>query len=322
MLSLKDCQSIINQHLNEFQLPRLPENLYEPIRYILNLEAKRLRPSLTLMACNMFNDHIEKAIYPALAIEVFHNFTLMHDDIMDNSDLRRNHKTVHVQWNRNIALLSGDAMVIKAYELLLKEGIEKPIIEVFNETALKVCEGQQYDMDFEGRIDVGIEEYLRMVEYKTAVLLAASLKIGAISGGASLSNANLLYEFGRNIGIAFQLQDDLLDAFSDTVTFGKMTGNDIVSNKKTILMVEALHKADAETRKELMYWINRVHFKREDKVGAVKEIYKRLALEDLISEKIRLYHQVANENLEKVEVLAEKKSEMFCFSTYLMSRKK
>jgi geranylgeranyl diphosphate synthase type II len=291
---------------------------------MLHLEAKRLRPALTLMACNMFSDNIKPAIYPALAIEVFHNFTLMHDDIMDNSDLRRKNETVHVKWNKNIALLSGDAMVIKAYELLFQEkGL--PLLEilpVFNQTALQVCEGQQFDMDYEKRMDVSIDEYLQMVEYKTAALVAGSLKIGAIIGRAAEKDAGRLYEFGRNIGIAFQLQDDLLDVFADEAIFGKVTGNDIVSNKKTILLIEALNRTKGELKVRLLDWIKRTEFVREEKVQAVKMIYAALSIEELVKDKIQCYHDRALENLSKVNIDPDRKKELEKFSAYLMNRKK
>ena len=324
MLSLRECQSIINLRLNELKLPDLPSNLYEPIRYMLRLEAKRLRPSLALMGCNLYTDDFSPAIYPALAIEVFHNFTLMHDDIMDQSVMRRNFECVHVKWNQNIAILSGDAMLIKAYELLsmcVPENLPV-ILPVFNETALKVCEGQQYDMDYEQHLSVSEEEYIRMVEYKTAVLLAASLKIGALTGGSSMQEAERLYSFGRNIGIAFQLQDDLLDVFADPTVFGKVTGNDIVSNKKTILLVEALNQATGNTRDRLLSWLGKSEFNRLEKIKAVTSIYKELQLEQAVKDKIRHYHQLASMSLSQLQADADRKAELLAFSNYLMQRNK
>ena len=309
MLTLQECQLIINRHLNEIKLPGLPANLYEPIRYMLNLEAKRLRPSMVLMACNIFTDNIQPAIYPAMAIEVFHNFTLLHDDIMDQSDLRRNHPTVHVKWSPNVAILSGDAMLIKAYELLGHQLSEQheAIYTVFNHTALQVCEGQQYDIDFEQSLDVTIKDYLKMIEYKTAVLIAASLKIGALTGGAQVLEADLLYEFGKNIGIAFQLQDDYLDVFADATVFGKVTGNDIVSNKKTILLIEALNKATGNARKELLTWIKSSNFNRSEKIRAVQEIYTSLKIDQAVNHRIQDYYGRATENVEKLNADSEKK---------------
>jgi geranylgeranyl diphosphate synthase type II len=324
MLSLHECQSIINKHLNEIELPELPGNLYKPVRYMLELEAKRIRPSLVLMACNVFSDNVVPAVYPAMAIEVFHNFTLVHDDIMDQSDLRRNRATVHVKWNPNIGILSGDAMVIKAYELLANCSEDKlySILPVFNRTALQVCEGQQYDMDYECRDDVSIKEYLEMVEYKTAVLLAASLKIGALIGGASMANAGLLYEYGKNLGIAFQLQDDLLDVFADSAVFGKVTGNDIVSNKKTILLVEALNTAKGNTKSKLMEWLGKEKFNRHEKIKAIRAIYTTLNLNEAVTQRVKSYYLKADESLERLQVEAERKVELLKFSDYLMNRKK
>jgi len=324
MLSLKDCQAVIKQHLNELQLPGLPSNLYDPMRYMFELEAKRFRPSLVLMGCNVFSDNIQPAIYAALAIEVFHNFTLMHDDIMDKSAMRRNRPTVHMKWNQNIAILSGDAMLIKAYELLAHVGgsMLNRVLPVFNQTALQVCEGQQYDMDYEQRLEVSIDDYLKMVEYKTAVLVAASLKIGALLGGAADEESNLLHEFGKNIGIAFQLQDDLLDVFADPAVFGKVTGNDIVFNKKTILLIEALNTASGNTRKNLLKWLNLTNFEREEKIAAISAIYTSLNLEQSVGSRIKRYHQMAVNSLDKLVIDPTRKSELLTFSTYLMHRKK
>jgi geranylgeranyl diphosphate synthase, type II len=324
MLNLKDCQVIINRELAALDLPDIPANLYEPIRYILEPEAKRLRPSLVLMSCNVFSDDVEMALYPALAVEVFHNFTLMHDDIMDKAVMRRNYPTVHVKWNENIALLSGDAMLIKAYELLSKtpENFIGRIMPVFNLTALQVCEGQQFDMDYESIPDISIDEYLKMVEYKTAVLLAASLKIGSILGNATLQEAELLYEFGRNLGVAFQLQDDLLDVFADPGVFGKVTGNDIFANKKTILLVEALQRASGKTREMLMKWLNCTEFDRDEKIQAIRSVYEELDLEGLVNEMIGKYHAAALKCLENLPKPQSRKKELLAFSEYLMHRKK
>jgi len=324
MLSLHDCQAIINKKLLELDLPAHPANLYDPIRYMLDLEAKRLRPSLVLMGCNVFSDEVQHAVYPALAIEVFHNFTLMHDDIMDQSALRRNRPSVHAKWNQNVAILSGDAMLIKAYDLLSHaSGSHMPqIMDVFNQTALQVCEGQQYDMDYEQSLTVSRDDYIRMVQYKTAVLLAASLKIGALLGGADESQSDCLYEFGKNIGIAFQLQDDLLDVFADPAVFGKVTGNDIVSNKKTILLIEALNLAEGQNREVLLDWISRKQFNRNEKIRVIKSIYRDLQLEESVTGKIRYYHELAVDSLNYLKAEASRKSVLLAFSDYLMNRKK
>ncbi len=324
MYSLQDCQTIINKKLEELQLPVAPGNLYEPIRYILELEAKRIRPALVLMGCNVYSEDIQPAVFPALAIEVFHNFTLMHDDIMDQSAMRRNSPTVHAKWNPNIAILSGDAMLIKAYELLSATPAKylRGILPVFNQTALQVCEGQQYDMDFEHSYSVSIEEYIRMVEFKTAVLVAASLKIGALVGGAGETESACLYAFGRNLGIAFQLQDDLLDVYSDPSVFGKVSGNDIVSNKKTILLVEALDRARGNKRRELYHWLGMSEFNREEKIAAIRSIYQDLELEKSANARISCYHDLALANLNTLTIAPDRKRELLAFSSYLMNRKK
>jgi geranylgeranyl diphosphate synthase type II len=324
MLNLKQCQEIIDGYFRKLELPSHPANLYEPVSYMLCLEGKRLRPSLVLMACNVFSQDILQAIYPAMAIEVFHNFTLVHDDIMDESVIRRNQPTVHVKWNSNIALLSGDAMLIKAYELLSQTPKAQliQILPLFNQMALQVCEGQQFDMDFEKRLDVTIEDYLMMIERKTALLLAASLKIGAIIGGADKRDASFLYEFGRNIGMAFQLQDDLLDVYASSSVLGKETGHDILTNKKTILLVEALNIAKDNMHTSLVQWIQATDFKPEEKIQAIRKIYDDLGLEASTRRIIREYHTKALSSLEKLKVQEAQKSELILFSEYLMNRVK
>ncbi|MBN1143159.1 MAG: polyprenyl synthetase family protein [Bacteroidales bacterium] len=324
MYTLSECQSIVNEHINKMQLPVLPENLYDPMRYILNLEAKRIRPALVLMGCNLFSDDIEQAVFPALAIEVFHNFTLMHDDIMDHSERRRNNLTVHVKWNTNVAILSGDAMLIKAYELLnrVHRDALPEILPVFNQTALQVCEGQQYDMDYENRTEVTIEEYLKMITYKTAVLLAASLKMGALLGGSNEEDSNLLYEYGKNLGIAFQLQDDLLDVFADPDLFGKVTGNDIVTNKKTILLIEALRASSGAQREKLLHWLSLTNFDKDEKVKAVSSIYTELDIPNTVRERIDQYHRLAIGSLERLSKESVRKEALLSFAGYLLNRKK
>ncbi len=324
MLSLDDCQQLIHKHINEIELPELPSNLYQPIRYMLNLEAKRVRPSLVLMSSNLFSEDIEPAISVALAVEIFHNFTLIHDDIMDRSELRRNHPTVHMKWNADIALLSGDAMVIKAYELLFQTDkfLLTQLFPVFNNTALAVCEGQQHDMDYESRDDVSVDEYLAMIEKKTAVLIAASLKMGAICGGASFNDSELLYDFGKNIGIAFQLRDDLLDVFADTEIFGKICGNDIVSNKKTLLLIEALSRAGVDEKKELIFWLNKKEFDRDEKIETIRRIYKTLGVDIIAKQRIESCHRRAMDSLNEVSVPLDRKKMLLDFSNELMHRKK
>jgi geranylgeranyl diphosphate synthase type II len=324
MLTFNECQAIISQYFKELKLPELPANLYDPIRYMLNMGGKRIRPALVLMGCNVFSENTDSAIFPALAIEVFHNFTLMHDDIMDKSILRRSKPTVYIKWNQNIAILSGDAMLIKAYELLTTEALQQMplLLSIFNDTALKVCEGQQYDLDFENNINVSIDEYINMVELKTAVLLAASLKMGAIIGGANQRDADLIYEFGKNIGIAFQLQDDLLDVFADTAAFGKVMGNDINSNKKTILLIQALNLSSDKIRKELIKWLKIKNVDQREKINAVRKIYVDLNLEELTKIRIKNYHNQGIQMLNRIAVEKLKILPLLDFSKFLMLRKK
>jgi geranylgeranyl diphosphate synthase type II len=324
MLTLHECHAIINQYFNKLKLPEFPTNLYDPIRYMLDLGGKRIRPALVLMGCNVFSENTDSAVFPALAVEVFHNFTLMHDDIMDKSSLRRSQPSVHIKWNQNIAILSGDAMLIKAYELLTSEDLQQmpALLSLFNQTALKVCEGQQYDMDYENSLTISINEYIRMVELKTAVLLATSLKMGAIIGGASPHNADLIYEFGRNIGIAFQLQDDLLDVFADSADFGKAMGNDIISNKKTILLIQALNLSSGKARQELIKWLKIKRFDQNEKIRAIRKIFMDLKLEELTRIMIRDYHNQGITMLKRLEVNKSRISSLMDFSKFLMLRKK
>lgn len=325
MHKIEDLQKLI---FEEFQreIHRLqilePKNLYEPIAYTLEMGGKRLRPVMVLLACNIFSSKIEKAIPAALAIEVFHNFTLLHDDIMDQADMRRNLPTVHKQYNSNIAILSGDAMSIMAYNYLQK--CESPnlsdMFQLFSQTALEVCEGQQLDMDFESRTDVLIPEYLEMIRRKTAVLLACSLKLGALSAGASGKITNQLYEFGINLGIAFQLQDDLLDVFANQQKFGKMIGNDIVSNKKTFLLLKALELADEPRKRELLDWISKKEFNSEDKIKAIQSIYNTLDINNITSNSIEAYYQSALNIWKEMDCLPETKAELLLLAQMIMER--
>ncbi len=324
MYTIKDCQEIINKRLARLPIPRQPENLYDPIRYVAELEGKRIRPALVLMGFNLFADDIEDAINPAIAIELFHNFTLVHDDIMDQSDLRRNKPTVHKKWNVNIGILSGDAMLIKAYELLTRSPSASlsGILEVFNKTALEVCEGQQLDMDFESRAVVTLQEYLHMIELKTAVLLAASLKIGAISAGSAIRDAGYLAEFGKNIGMAFQLQDDLLDVYGTLEQFGKQPGNDIVSNKKTFLMLTALDLARGEMLRTLKNCMEQKKFNRDEKVRQVISVYDALGIKNITEHKINSFYDLGIKSLEKIGCSHQRKQPLFQFAEIMMHRKK
>lgn len=324
MVTIEECQDIISRKLASLDLPEKPGNLYDPVRYMIELGGKRIRPSLVLMGCNVFVDRIEDAINPAIAIEMFHNFTLMHDDIMDRSDMRRNKPTVHKKWNANIGILSGDAMMIKAYEFLTQCPAERvtDIVRVFNTTALEVCEGQQYDMDFESIPAIEIREYLRMIELKTAVLLAASLKIGALIAGSPGEDADRLYDFGRNFGIAFQLQDDLLDVYGTPEQFGKQTGNDIVANKKTFLLLTALKLARGKTLQGLKHWTDQKDFDRDEKIRAITAIFNELKIREITTGEIISYYEHASRSLDEVRCDAARKQPLFHFLKTMQDREK
>ena len=322
MLTFKKVQEIIDKTIQELSIKQKPEGLYEPIKYILSIGGKRLRPSLVLMAYSLYDNVYEKALYPALSIEIFHNFTLLHDDIMDQAAMRRNNPTVHEKWNPNTAILSGDAMSIMAYQYVARceEKYVSPVLDIFSQTALEVCEGQQYDMEFEQRESVSIEEYIRMIELKTSVLIAASLKIGAVLGGAPEHDANLLYEFGRNIGIAFQIQDDFLDTYGDSNEFGKKIGNDIAANKKTYLWVKALELADKTMTDQLLSCLELKPQDTEEKIRKVKSLYDQLHIKEHTESTIQLFTGKAIHALEKVLVAEEKKKAILDLTHQLMRR--
>lgn len=323
MYSIQELSDIIDKSLNQLELPQQPERLYQPIKYILSTGGKRIRPVLTLAACNAFSTTIDSAIYPALAVEVFHNFTLIHDDIMDNANMRRNKQTVHVKWDSNVAILSGDAMSIYAYQLLQKVNPSHlpNVLSVFNSFAMGICEGQQMDMDFESKSFVAQEEYIRMIELKTSILLEGALKIGAIIGGASNADVTNIGDFGRNIGIAFQLQDDLLDTYGDVSVFGKKIGGDIVANKKTILTVMALSHAKGQDLELLNSYFKLPNMDPVKKVEGVTDIYNRLNVKQHVEELIEKYHQKAITHLAKVNIAPEKKSILEELTERLMARK-
>ncbi len=324
MYTFEHCQDIINKELEEISLKDSPVNLYEPIRYILSIGGKRLRPSLTLMGCNVFSDIIDNAIYPALAIEIFHNFTLMHDDLMDKSEIRRSYPTVHKKWEENIAILSGDAMLVKSYEYISKcqEDILDKALSIFNQAAIRVCEGQQYDIDYEKTTDVSIPEYLNMIELKTASLIAGALKLGALAGQSMSYDTDLMYEFGRNIGIAFQLQDDLLDVYADPAVFGKSGGGDIVSNKKTFLLVSALNSKDKKIIPVLKKWIEKIDFNRDEKIKEITEIFNKLKLKELTEAKIDDFFKLGLKSLDKISIPDKRKIILRNLTKRLVGRKK
>ncbi|NLA24216.1 MAG: polyprenyl synthetase family protein [Bacteroidales bacterium] len=321
MHSFEELHKIINDYLDNYKINKKPANLYEPINYVLSIGGKRIRPILCLMACEMFADSYKLAINAALGLEIFHNFTLLHDDIMDNAEIRRGKPVVHKKWNKNIALLSGDAMTIIAYQNIAKieSGLEK-CLEVFSDTALKICEGQQIDMDFETDDKVNIAEYLEMINLKTAVLIACCLKIGAIAGGANNEIADKMYDVGINLGMAFQLQDDYLDVFGKPEVFGKNIGGDIVANKKTYLLVSAMQSAEGKQKDELNDWIKNQNSDNETKIKAVTEIYKNLNIDNLCKSEITKYLNAALESLNEIKIEEEKKALLNEFILMLENR--
>lgn len=319
---IRELAGLIERELAQWELPARPQELYGPVRYTFGLGGKRMRPLLVLIGCRIFRDDVAPAIGPALAVEVFHNFTLLHDDIMDNAPLRRGRPTVHVKWSPNVAILSGDAMMVLAYEALSRaEPTVLPrLLPLFNATALEICEGQQLDMEFEQRDDVTIAEYEEMIRLKTAVLLAASLQMGALVGGASAQQAQHLYDFGLNAGIAFQLQDDILDVFGDSGKVGKQQGGDIISDKKTYLLLKAFESATDAERSELQRWIGNASAGPAEKVRAVKAIYDRLGIRQLAEQRMWHFHAEAQRHLDLVEGSSEWTAILREFTDSLMHR--
>jgi geranylgeranyl diphosphate synthase type II len=300
MTQLQSLKNQFNVALETLELPSEPKLLYEPVSYTLSNGGKRMRPLLVLMGCKVFSEDISQAIHPAIGIEVFHNFTLLHDDIMDNAPIRRGKPSVHTKWNSNIAILSGDAMMILAYQELCKtdSSVLSQVLEVFNKIALEVCEGQQLDMDFETSENVSIADYVNMIRLKTAVVLGGGLKVGAIIGKADAEQANLLYQFGLNTGIAFQLQDDILDIYGESQKVGKQKGGDIISSKKTFLLLKALELAEGEQSKDLRKWLK--SDAETEKVNAVTEIYDQLGIRKLAEERMWQYYNEGISNLNQV----------------------
>jgi geranylgeranyl diphosphate synthase type II len=322
MLSLSEYQNVISEEFSNLHIHKQPKNLYEPIDYILSLGGKRIRPVLTLMATDIFDGDYNKAISAAKAVEVFHNFSLVHDDIMDDAPLRRGNETVHEKWNINTGILSGDAMLILAYQFfeVYEPNIFQKLAKLFSKTALEVCEGQQYDVDFETRDDVTIPEYLKMIEFKTAVLLGAAMKMGAIVAETSEENADLIYNFGLNLGIAFQLQDDYLDAFGNPETFGKQVGGDIIENKKTYLYLKAQEFSSPAQREELMHLFSIHPVDTNDKVASVKNVFEKTGAAEATQQAITDFTMKAFETLENMQISADKKAILRLFGEKLMSR--
>lgn len=324
MKTSNEILSSINAFIEQLPYERKPFSLYEPIQYVLSLGGKRIRPVLMLLSYQLYKDEPEQILMPAVALETYHNYTLLHDDLMDNADLRRGQATVHKRWDDNTAILSGDSMLVLAYERMAKVPADKlaTILSLFTETALEIGEGQQYDMEFERRDDVREEEYIEMIRLKTSVLLACAMKMGAILAGASDEDAENLYKYGEQVGLAFQLQDDLLDVYGDPSVFGKAIGGDITSNKKTYMLINAFLRADDRQNQELHRWVDAVSFDRQEKIKAVTDLYNQIGIRQLCEKKINYYFEQAKRYLACINVPAERKQPLIDFTNEMMHRDK
>ena len=314
----------VNNAIKAIPYPEQPSHLYEPITYTMDLGGKRLRPVLVLMACEAVGGDINRALTPAIGLEMFHNFTLLHDDVMDKADIRRGKPTVHVKWDDNTAILSGDAMLTMATQLIAQApaDVMPQVMDLYNRTAMEIYEGQQYDVDFEKRNDVTVDEYLEMIRLKTSVLLGCACKMGALIGGADEATAQLFYKVGENLGLAFQLQDDMLDVWGDEATFGKAIGGDIMNNKKTFLLINAMQRATGDHKVELSLWLSTPNASRAVKVPAVTAIYDALDLRSLSLDAINRYNDEALNALNKIAISDEARSEFANFITRLVKRDK
>lgn len=313
----------VNDFIEQLPYNRKPTTLYDPVKYVLSMGGKRIRPTLMLLAYNLYKEEPADILMQAVALETYHNYTLLHDDLMDNADLRRGHETVHKKWNDSQAILSGDSMLVLAYQRMavgLNDNL-KEVLNLFTETALEIGEGQQYDIDFETRNDVSEDEYIEMIRLKTSVLLACGLKIGALLGGASDEDADNLYKFGEQIGLAFQLQDDYLDVYGDEKVFGKAIGGDIISNKKTYMLINAFNRANDEQRAELRKWIDAKNFNREEKVNAMTKLYNQIGIDKLAQQKIQYYFKESKRYLDVVSVPDTRKHELRAYAEAMMKRK-
>lgn len=322
MKTADEILKMVNEFLDHLSYDRKPESLYEPIKYVLSMGGKRIRPTLMLLAYNLYKENPEDILMNACALETYHNYTLLHDDLMDNADMRRGHLTVHKKWNDNTAILSGDSMLVLAFQRMMQCDTKhlKDILDLFTVTALEIGEGQQYDMEFESRNDVKEEEYIEMIRLKTSVLLACALKIGAILADASAEDADNLYKFGEQIGLAFQLQDDYLDVYGDSKVFGKEIGGDITSNKKTYMFINAFNKANDAQREELTRWVSARDFDRNEKVDAVTRLYNEIGIDQLAQDKIAYYFAQSKKFLDAVNVPEEKKEELRKYAQKMMKR--
>jgi len=324
MISSNETLKLVNDFLDQLPYERKPQSLYDPIRYVLSIGGKRIRPVLMLMAYNLYKDDPESILMPACGLETYHNYTLLHDDLMDKADLRRGHETVHKRWNANTAILSGDSMLVLAYQRIAQVPKEKlaGVLDCFTQTALEIGEGQEYDMAFETRSDVREEEYIEMIRLKTSVLLACATKIGAILADAPEKDVESLYKFGEQLGLAFQLQDDLLDVYGDPKVFGKAVGGDIASNKKTYMLINAYNLANEKQHAELVKWIEAPTFNRDVKVARVTSLYDEIGIRQLCEEKINYYFQQAAQCLAKVNVPEERKQALREYMDELLHRNK
>lgn len=322
MLTADEILDKINACLDCLPDGRKPQTLYEPVRYVLSMGGKRIRPVLMMLGYNLFKDDPESILPQATALETYHNYTLLHDDLMDNADVRRGKKTVHRKWNANQAILSGDSMLVLAYQRMAEGLTDKlgSVIGLFTETALEIGEGQQYDMDFERRDDVTEDEYIEMIRLKTSVLLACALKMGAILADASGEDADNLYKFGEKIGLAFQLQDDYLDVYGDPAVFGKAIGGDIVSNKKTFMLIKAFNHATRNQRHELEYWVSTKRFNRQEKIAAVTKIYNMIGIKKMAQDKIASYFEESRKYIDAVGVPEKRKAELWAYAGRMMNR--
>ncbi len=322
MYSPEELLKKVNQTLDGLAYDRQPVTLYEPIRYVLSLGGKRIRPVLMLLAYQLYKDDSERIMQQAIGLETYHNFTLLHDDVMDQADLRRGHPTVHKKWNDNQAILSGDTMLLQAFQRMLQcDGrVLGDVMQLFVTTTLEIDEGQQFDVEFETREDVTEDEYIEMIRLKTSVLLACALKMGGLLAGASADDQDALYSLGEKIGLAFQLQDDLLDVYGDTKVFGKNIGGDITSNKKTYMLINAVNRANTTQRAELMRWIEAREFNREEKVEAVTRVYDEIGIRQLCEEKINYYFEQGRQYLEQIQVSDGRKAPLRQYIAQMMNR--
>ena len=324
MKTSNEILKLVNDFLAQLPYERKPKSLYEPVEYVLSIGGKRIRPVLTLMGYNLWKEDPERILMPAVGLETYHNYTLLHDDLMDNADMRRGHETVHRRWDANKAILSGDSMLVLAYQRMQQVPAEKlpAVLNLFTETALEIGEGQEYDMTFETRNDVTENEYIEMIRLKTSVLLACALKTGALLADAPEEDADRLYRVGEQVGLAFQLQDDLLDVYGDPKVFGKAIGGDITSNKKTYMLINAYNRANDEQRKELEHWIGAKEFDRQEKVAAVTRLYDAIGIRQLCEDKINYYFQQASQTLSEVNVTDERKAQLRQYMDELLHRNK